>query len=264
MRTSSSTAAGSRRTGVIPRQRAGASPEKTPVGRRRSALRELLLIAALFLAYRAGRLLTATDADQAVAHGRAVWRLERLAHLPSELAVQRAMLGQEWLVGAANSYYAYVHFPATVACLLWLWFRHPGRYRRTRRTLAGLTAAALVLHIAYPLAPPRLVAATGLIDAGGLYGPSVYGPPSTDHLSNQYAAMPSLHVGWAIVVAVAVITAGRGRWRWIAVAHPVTTLLVVVATGHHYWLDAIVVTALLVTGRIGGRIGRARRRMTGA
>jgi hypothetical protein len=216
------------------------------VVRLRSMTGEFFLVAFLFLAYKGIRLLVSGHADQAMANAATVWHLERWLHLPSELAAQQAVAGQHWLVLAANCYYAYVHFPATVACLIWLYVRRPMLYRRTRRILAGVTAAALVFHIWFPLAPPRLVSSTGLVDTGTIFGPAVYGPPDTDTLSNQYAAMPSLHVGWALAVAVALVTATRGRFRWLWLAHPVITLAVVVTTGNHYWLDAIVAVALLV------------------
>ncbi|GIF52260.1 PAP2 superfamily protein [Asanoa ferruginea] len=214
--------------------------------RLRSVTGEFFLVAFLFLAYKWIRLLVAGHADQAMANATTVWHLERWLHLPSELAAQQAVAGHHDLVLAANCYYAYVHFPATIACLIWLYVRRPVLYRRTRRILAGVTAAALVFHIWFPLAPPRLVSSTGLVDTGTLFGPAVYGPPDTDTLSNQYAAMPSLHVGWALAVAVALVTATRGRFRWLWLAHPVITLAVVVTTGNHYWLDAIVAVALLV------------------
>jgi hypothetical protein len=226
--------------------RAPATPGEASPARRPRALGELLLVAGLFLAYKAGRLLTAGNVGEAAAHASAVWHLERLLRLPSELAIQHTVLSQQWLTSAADNYYAYVHFPATIACLLWLYLRRPAFYRRTRQILAGLTATALLVQLAYPLAPPRLTPGTGLLDTGTLYGPAVYGPPATDTLSNQYAAMPSLHVGWAIVVAVALVAATRNRLRWLWLAHPVITLSVVVATGNHYWLDAAVAMALLV------------------
>ncbi|GAB3846413.1 phosphatase PAP2 family protein [Dactylosporangium cerinum] len=216
------------------------------MGRVRAAVGELLLVAALFLAYKAGRIVLRGDADAATAHAASVWHLERLLRLPSEADLQQAVMSQHWLVLAANVYYAHVHFPATAACLIWLYLRHAELYLRTRRVLTGLTAAGLVLHGGYALAPPRLVDGTGLLDTGTLFGPAVYGPPEDDSLSNQYAAMPSLHVGWAVVVAVAVIAATRGRLRWLWLAHPVITLLVVVSTGNHYWLDAIVALGLLL------------------
>jgi hypothetical protein len=211
----------------------------------RRAVHEIVLVGLLFLAYKIGRLAADGHVGEALANAGNVWHLERLLHLPSEYALQHAVLGQQWLIKAANCYYAYVHFPATAACLIWLYLRRPERYVGTRRTLAWLTAAALAVHLLVPLAPPRMLTAVGIVDTGRLLGPAVYGSPATDTLTNQYAAMPSLHVGWALVVAIALVGATRGRWRWLWLAHPIVTLLVVVVTGNHYWLDAIVVTALL-------------------
>ncbi|MDI1460855.1 phosphatase PAP2 family protein [Catellatospora sp. KI3] len=221
------------------------------------ALRELLLIAVLFTAYKTGRLAATGRESLASDNARRLWDLERLLHLPSEATVQQALVGHGALIGAANSYYAYVHFPATAACLLWLYLRHPAQYRRTRSILAWLTAAGLALHLLFPLAPPRLAAVTGLIDTGTRYGPSVYGPPSTDTLSNQFAAMPSLHVGWAIVVAAALIAATPSPLGRLWAAHPVITTVVVVGTGNHYWLDAgAAVTLILVTVAVQRGLGR--------
>ncbi|MEU1969925.1 phosphatase PAP2 family protein [Micromonospora sediminicola] len=211
----------------------------------RRAARELTLVAVLFLAYKAGRQLVAGHAAAARANGERIWWLERLLHLPDEAVVQAPLLLHELPVRLANSYYAYVHFPATVLCLLWLYLRRPAHYLRLRRALAALTAAALVLHVCVPLAPPRLTTLTGLVDTGRRFGPTVYGPPDTDQLSNQYAAMPSLHVGWSLAVALALVAVTAGRWRWFWLAHPLITALVVVGTGNHYWLDGVVAVALL-------------------
>ncbi|RAO39711.1 hypothetical protein PSN13_00736 [Micromonospora saelicesensis] len=221
-----------------------AAPARRAAALRRAA-RELGLVAALFLIYKAARVAGADRGSTAVGNGEWIWRVERLFHLPNEAAFQRPVLSHELLVHLANGYYAYVHFPATAICLIWLYVRHPVRYLWTRRMLAGLTAAALALHFLVPLAPPRLTALTGMVDTGSRYGPAVYGPPDTDALSNQYAAMPSLHVGWALAVAVALITVTGGRLRWLWLAHPLATLLVVVTTGNHYWLDGIVAAVLL-------------------
>ncbi|SCG72980.1 phosphatase PAP2 family protein [Micromonospora inositola] len=226
-----------------------AAPAATPARRTapvRRALRELALVGALFLAYKLGRLAVAGRVSTAVANGEAVWHLERLIHLPGEAAVQHPLLAHDLLVHLANSYYAYVHFPATAVCLVWLYLRHPVHYQWTRRMLATLTAGALALHFLVPLAPPRLTALTGLLDTGRRYGPAVYGPPDTDALSNQYAAMPSLHVGWALAVAIALIAVTGGRLWWLWLAHPLITLLVVVGTGNHYWLDGVVAAAMLI------------------
>ncbi|GIF14568.1 phosphatase PAP2 family protein [Actinoplanes teichomyceticus] len=210
-----------------------------------SALRELGLVAVLFLVYKVGRLAATGHVAQAYDNARTVWDLERRLRLPGELSVQHRLLSWHWLVEVANCYYAYVHFPATAACLIWLYLRRPAHYRWTRNVLVLLTGAALLVHFVMPLAPPRMLTGTGMLDLGRLYGPAVYGAPETDQLSNQYAAMPSLHVGWAVVVAIALISATSMRWRALWLLHPVITLLVVVATGNHYWLDAIAAGALL-------------------
>ncbi|MEU4238552.1 phosphatase PAP2 family protein [Actinoplanes sp. NPDC026619] len=209
------------------------------------AAREILLVLVLFMAYKVGRIAASGHVGEALANANQVWSLERLLHLPSEYGFQHALLGQQWLIKTMNCYYAYVHFPATAACLIYLYIWRRDRYKPTRRLLAWLTATALVVHLLMPLAPPRMLSAIGMVDTGRLLGPAVYGSPSTDSLTNQYAAMPSLHFGWALAIAIAMIGATRGRWRWLWLIHPTITLLVVVVTGNHYWLDAVVAAALL-------------------
>ncbi|MFD5280123.1 phosphatase PAP2 family protein [Streptomyces rubrogriseus] len=208
-------------------------------------VRELLLVAGLFLVYKSGRRLATGETAEAFRNAHHVWDWERALRLPDEGAVQSLLLHGDTLIHVANTYYAAVHFPATVAFLVWLYLRRPAHYLWARRVLAAVTGAALVLHLLFPLAPPRMLAATGLIDTARLFGPSVYGPPRTDTLSNQFAAMPSLHFGWALMLAVGLIVATRTRWRWLWLLHPLVTLLVIVGTANHYWLDVIVATALL-------------------
>ncbi|MFR0356015.1 phosphatase PAP2 family protein [Streptomyces sediminimaris] len=216
-----------------------AAPARPPL------VRELLLVAGLFLVYKFGRQLATGHTGEALRNGHRVWDLERALHLPSEDAVQSLLLHGDGLAQIANTYYATVHFPATAAFLIWLYLRRPAHYVWARRVLAAVTSVALVLPFVYPLAPPRMLAGTGLIDTGHVYGPSVYGPPSSDHLSNQFAAMPSLHFGWALMVAVGLIAATRSRWRLLWLLHPLVTLLVIVGTANHYWLDPLVATAML-------------------
>src|SRR5690242_12121733 len=213
--------------------------------RGKRAAREIMFVAALFLAYKLGRILVEGHVGAALTNAQDVWDFERLLHLPGEQSWQSALLGHLFWVRVANCFYAYVHFPATAAALVWLYLRRPEIYLWFRRTLASLTALALVIHALFPLAPPRMLASAGMVDTGHMYGPSVYGAPSTDTLSNQYAAMPSLHVGWALVVAIAMISATRSRWRWLWPAYPAATLTVVVVTGNHYWLDAIAAAVLV-------------------
>ncbi|SDC56429.1 phosphatase PAP2 family protein [Streptomyces prasinopilosus] len=237
---------------------ASGTPARPPL------LRELLLVAVLFLLYKGGRRLATGHREAALRNGHDVWELERLLRLPGEGAVQSLLLHGEGLVRLANTYYAAVHFPATLAFLVWLYLRRPVHYRWARRVLAAVTAAALVLHLAFPLAPPRMLAATGLVDTARVYGPSVYGPPETDTLSNQFAAMPSLHFGWALMVAIGLAVATRSRWRSLWLLHPLLTLLVIVGTANHFWLDAIVAAALLGTALATLRLPRSACRPRGA
>ncbi|PIB07474.1 hypothetical protein B1C81_19650 [Streptomyces sp. HG99] len=209
-------------------------------------LRELLLVVGLFVVYKAGRQLATGHTAEAFRNADRVWNLERSVHLPGEGTVQTALLHGDTLVRLANTYYATVHFPATAAFLIWLYLRRPAHYVWARRVLAVVTAAALVGHLAFPLAPPRLLDAAGLVDTGQVYGPTVYGAhPATDEMANQFAAMPSLHFGWALMVAIGLIAATTSRWRRLWLLHPLLTLLVIVGTANHYWLDSVVATALL-------------------
>ncbi|MEW1638327.1 phosphatase PAP2 family protein [Streptomyces sp. NPDC093801] len=225
------------------------TPGRTPApagGARRRLIRELLLVAGLFAVYKAGRMLSTGRTEEAHRNAGWVWDAERALHLPGEGAVQRLLLHSDAAVHAANTYYAAVHFPATVLFLVWLYLRRPGHYLWTRRVLAVLTGAALALHLAFPLAPPRMLEAAHLVDTGQVYGPTVYrAAPAADTMANQFAAMPSLHFGWALMLALGMIAATRSRWRVLWLLHPLATLLVVVGTANHYWADALVATLLL-------------------
>jgi hypothetical protein len=185
-----------------------------------------------------------------------LWRAERWLHLPNEAAVQRVFLPHPLLLQFFNLYYAVLHFPVLLSCLAWVFIWHRGHYRQVRTTVVLFTAAALIIQFV-PVAPPRLLTGAGLVDTAVLYGQSVYGSDGFDQLS----AMPSVHVGWAIIVAVAVITASRSRWRWLAVLYPALTTLVVVVTANHYWLDGIV-AGILVAGALAvQKAGRSVRLM---
>ncbi|MEV1328516.1 phosphatase PAP2 family protein [Micromonospora costi] len=208
-------------------------------------IRELLIVAALFLAYKVGRLITVGDLSTAYASATHVWSLERALRLPDEAALQQSVLSYHGLVRAANMYYTSLHFPATGALLLYTYLFRPDLYRWGRTLLAALTGVGFAIQALLPMAPPRLLSTTGVLDTGQIVGPRAYGDPATDTLSNQYAAMPSLHVGWATVVAIVLIAAGRTRWRWLWLLHPLLTLSVVVITGNHYWLDAVAALGLL-------------------
>ncbi len=217
-----------------------------PLRRRTGALAiEVAVMGAVFLAYRQVRHLTSGDTGDAFANAERVVALEQRLGIFHEGAVQRLVLHSEAVVAFLNRYYVGVHFPATIALLLWACWRHPHAYRRIRAAFLGVTSGALVIHVLVPLAPPRMLAGEGFVDTLRVYGPRIYPTDTTQSVANQFAAMPSLHFGWAVLVAGAVVVILRTRWRWLAVLHPTITLLAIVATANHFWLDAIVAGALV-------------------
>lgn len=209
-------------------------------------LPELVLLLAVNAGYKYGRKVANGHSEEAQHHAQHVWSAERTLHLPSERSVQDLALHSHTLVHAANYLYATVHFPAMVCFLGYMFVRHRAHYLWIRRAIVIQTMLALLGHLFFPLAPPRLLSSAHMVDTAQVYGPSVYNArPDTDSMANQFAAMPSLHVGWALAIAVGLIAATRSRLRYLWLLHPLVTLLIVVSTANHYWLDGIVGSALL-------------------
>ena len=229
--------------------------------RLRAALVELVLVAALFNLYRFGR--AAIDGQEATARHNAelVNDLQRAIGLPSEVSVQQ-LFDLEPLLRLANTYYTGVHFPLMVLFLTWGFLRRPRHeYVWARNVIAIQTGAALLIHMAFPLAPPRMFPEWGFVDSMAVYGPSAYDGVSGD-VANQFAAMPSLHVGWAVAIAYIVFRTGSRPLAALAAVHAATTYLVVIVTANHWWLDGIVAIALLVLAVALTRVlaGRSLRR----
>ena len=204
--------------------------------------REVGIILGLYALWQIAGGVSLGHTGEAVKRGAWLWQHERAWHFPSEVAVQRPILGHPLIVQICNIYYATMHFGMLLAVLLWLYIKHRDAYLRTR-TLIVLTTTACLLVGLVPVAPPRLIH-VGMVDTAAAYGQSVYAV--TGRLgADQYSAMPSVHVAWAFLVAVAVIMATRSRWRWLILLHTAATVYVVVATANHFWLDGVVAVALL-------------------
>lgn len=199
-------------------------------------------LAVMFLLYGLWQLAgsqSLAQVDGAVQRGAALQRWEGAwLPLPSEAWVQRLVLGSRGLLRAFNVYYVGLHVAITGCCLVWVFARHRDRYPVVRNGLAAVTAACLLVALV-PVAPPRLVPGSGVVDTGRLVGPTVY-PATARPGLDQLSAMPSVHVAWALVVAWAVVYVLRGRWRWLTGLYPLATLFVVIATGNHYWADGLV------------------------
>ncbi len=225
------------------RHKAG-SAQRRRLGIAAGVVREAALICALFTLWQFAGSATLFGHDGAFARGRWLWQAERALHLPDEASLQAAFLAHPLIVWIGNLYYDILHFPALIGVMVWLFVWHRDRYPRFRTTLAAFTGVCLLIQL-IPVAPPRLLPETSMVDTALRYGQSVYAPRAGFE-ANQFSAMPSVHVGWAILVAIGIIGTARTRWRWLAVIYPLLTSVVVVVTANHYWLDGIASAVIIV------------------
>lgn len=208
-----------------------------------SAAREAAIVFVLYALWRLFDVVT-LRMNGAQRRGLQIWHVERAIGIGSERWLQQRIIDHSLLSQAANGYYAILHVPAMIICLLWLYFRHRDSYAHWRSVLALSTGADVLIRLV-PVAPPRLLPDLGFVDIAIKYHQSVYGRFGGG-VSDQLAAMPSIHAGWAILVAASTWRCTQSRWRWVAIAHATLTMLSVVVTANHWWLDCIVAGAMLV------------------
>jgi PAP2 superfamily len=202
---------------------------------------EILVIAIGYTLYDLGRNAVPEQESIALRHGRSVEHLQHILNLDFELSVNRFVASNEWLAQVMDYYYATLHFIVTAGVLIWLFRAHPTVFRGARTVLFATTLIALVGFYLYPLAPPRLLPQYGYIDTVVKFHTwgSLADPKIAQH-SNQFAAMPSLHIGWAMWCGIAFWRMARQLWvRIIGVLYPFGTLMVIVGTANHFILDAV-------------------------
>ena len=211
-------------------------------------LSEVAQLVSLLLLYKLVRYLSRDQFAAAVDNARYVIRLEQRLRVANEVDLTQVSMRWPVFVRFLNHYYVVAHFAVTALFLIWMYVRRPDAYRLCRRTLIWMTAIGMVLHVVYPLAPPRMFPEFGFIDTGRLFGPRAYGNEGLfDGVSNQIAAMPSLHFGWAVLVGWGAVRFAKSRWRWLVAAHPILTLLAIIVTANHYWIDAFVALLIFTT-----------------
>jgi len=250
-------------------QEPGSDDSPAVAARRRLGLRwwkELLYVAAFYGIYSIVRntfgsagSTSQLASETAYGHALDVIKIERFFHLFVEPPLQSWYLSLpgNGLIRGWNIYYGTAHFVVTIVALVVLFRRDPTRYPTWRNTLAIMTAIALVGFASFSLMPPRL------LDNTSEYGACFHRQPACHHfdlndtlesygglwsfdsgamskVSNQYAAMPSLHTGWSTWCAfVLVPMIRRRRWKILMAMYPVATVFGIMITGNHYWLDAI-------------------------
>jgi hypothetical protein len=224
------------------------------------------------------------DPDPAFHHAEAVIQVQRNMGLYFENRLQDWYLGLplDGLIRVWNIYYGVLHFVVAAAALVILFRKAPERYRVWRNTLAFTTMLALVGFASFSLMPPRLLDDPGIYGGCQVYaditpdaleadgvdtgeapcdefgyvdtvaefgGWASFGSEEMAKVSNQYAAMPSMHIGWSTWCAFVLAPLARRRWlRWLAISYPVLTLFDIIVTGNHYWIDGLGGLAGLTVG----------------
>ncbi len=202
---------------------------------------ELGIIALGYWLYSLGRNAIPEQESIAIRHGFSILHVQDVLHLNFEKSINTWVASQEWLAQVLDYYYATLHFVVTIGVLVWLFVKRSHIYRGARTVLFTTTLLALAGFALYPVAPPRLLPGEGYIDTvinfhtwGSLASPEI-----AAH-SNQFAAMPSLHIGWALWAGISLYMCARSVWaRVLGLVYPALTLIVIVATANHYIVDAV-------------------------
>ena len=243
-----------------PAARAAASAPPAPAGGpERHPLRwwsEVILIVVFYGVYtlvrnQFGSELGSSVKEAAEANAYDVIAIERAVHLFGEKGLQDLFIDWGLFIQFWNIFYGFCHFAVTIGTMTLLFVRHPARFGVQRTILAVTTAVALLGFAFYPLMPPRLLNDCGpfgacndtysyvdtLVDPGGFWS---FNSSALMEISNQYAAMPSLHIAWAAWCVLAALPVLRRRWtRLLLFSYPWLTLFGVMVTANHYWLDAV-------------------------
>jgi len=215
---------------------------------------EILVAAVAYIAYSLSCGAVPTHRDLAFANADRVIALESTMRILVERAMQLPVLPHGWLVQVFNAIYMWGHLPLIVGVLAWLFLLHRPQYRLVRNALLVSGAIGLVLFYGVPLAPPRLVPSLHIVDTAALISP-VYDTVEPKVFFNPYAAMPSMHIAWDLLMGLALVWCARfALIRWLGALLPLAMLVAVVVTGNHYVVDGVAGAAVGLAG-LGAAIG---------
>jgi len=206
----------------------------------RGGLRELAIFGSIYGSYRlASGALPHTDL-LAFQNAYNIVNVESNLGLLVEQGFQSFFLGSTFLIQLANIIYTLFYYPALIIFGIWAYNCHREQYFTVRNIFAVSAGLAFLCFALYPVAPPRLLPGLGLVDTMAQYGTLDYGSPGLRSLTNPYAAMPSLHCGWTLLIGIATVHIARAWWlKLLGALVPLGMLVATVATGNHFVLDAI-------------------------
>ncbi|MEN8655163.1 bifunctional glycosyltransferase 87/phosphatase PAP2 family protein [Streptomyces sp. 21So2-11] len=217
---------------------------------RPNLLLELLLIRVGYSAYSHVRLAATSGRPTAEENARNILSVEQFLHIDIEHWFNQLVVRNGWLEDFFNFYYTSFHFVLPLIVLGVLYVRRPADYRWARSSLGFATVLALVGFWFYPLAPPRLMEGLGFVDT--VHGPQDFAKPDygmMTELTNQYAAMPSLHFGWSLWCGLTVLMIAPKLWmKLLGLLHPLFTICAIVGTANHWVLDAVGGAAVVGAG----------------
>jgi hypothetical protein len=219
---------------------------------------ELATIAIFYLLYEAVRAVTPSDLVAADHHAAQIITAERWSHIDIELSLNHFLSSVPTLASVAGFYYTTLHFIVTPLMLVYLWRWRPRQYAELRSAVVLSSVIALIVFWVWPVTPPRFALAGTSDTILHIHMLGMSDPHGVVSLINQYAAMPSLHVGWAVWCAFAVVSTNRSPWRHLAWLYPLMTSFVVISTANHYVLDVVGGALLTAVCLIVARRDRAR------
>lgn len=221
--------------------------EGIALGRARQGLTEFGLVAVLFMMYFATRGIAMGNEAVAFANAHAIMNLQRRLGIFWEIPMQSVILAEPVIVRLLNFIYVYTHMTALIAFAVWAFLFHQDRYREIRNTFLLILTVGLAIYILYPLAPPRFFPYTGFVDTLALYSGINHDQPILQMLYNPFAAMPSLHVAFALFVGIGLIRLGGKLIHWVlGIIYPLLMMITVIGTGNHFILDVVAGCALTV------------------
>jgi hypothetical protein len=217
---------------------------------RSKLLAEILLIGSALPLYYLVRGSAHERVGEALVRGTQLVKFEKSLGIFWEAELQRLVLDYDWLVQFLNGFYLYGHLPVIGALAVWMYFRHHREYLLMRNTFLISGAIGLVVYVTFPVAPPRFLPEWGFVDT--VMNEYDTGRPLTpSFFVNEYAAMPSLHFGWNLLVGVAVWLASTNIFlRTFAVTMPPLMLVDIVLTANHYFVDAVAGVLVVALGAV--------------